>query len=123
MHSIYTEKALAVSTGEALALTGAILGHANPRSKAIYAQVQNVRPNVQPPSHQKNRRRLCRKGSQREATKSAAVGRRAAETDSELIRMGGFDGLSFLREQDILSGRRDRLPRDLGGGADLCHEH
>jgi hypothetical protein len=30
----------AVSTGEALALTGAILGHANPRSTAIYAHVQ-----------------------------------------------------------------------------------
>jgi hypothetical protein len=31
----------AVSTGEALALTGAILGHSNPRSTAIYAHVQN----------------------------------------------------------------------------------
>jgi hypothetical protein len=30
----------AVSFGEALALTGAILGHANPRSTAIYAHVQ-----------------------------------------------------------------------------------
>jgi hypothetical protein len=29
-----------VSFGEALALTGAILGHANPRSTAIYAHVQ-----------------------------------------------------------------------------------
>jgi hypothetical protein len=31
----------AISTGEALALTGAILGHANPKSTAIYAHVQN----------------------------------------------------------------------------------
>ena len=31
----------AVSTGEALALTGAIRGHSNPRSTAIYAHVQN----------------------------------------------------------------------------------
>jgi hypothetical protein len=30
----------AISTGEALALTGAILGHSNPRSTAIYAHVQ-----------------------------------------------------------------------------------
>ena len=30
----------ATSTGEALALTGAILGHSNPRSTAIYAHVQ-----------------------------------------------------------------------------------
>jgi hypothetical protein len=30
----------AVSTGEALAMTGAILGHANLRSTAIYAHVQ-----------------------------------------------------------------------------------
>jgi hypothetical protein len=30
----------AVSSGEALMMTGAILGHANPRSTAIYAHVQ-----------------------------------------------------------------------------------
>jgi hypothetical protein len=30
----------ATSSGEALALTGAILGHSNPRSTAIYAHVQ-----------------------------------------------------------------------------------
>jgi len=37
----HTIGATATSTGEALALTGAILGHANPRSTAIYAHVQN----------------------------------------------------------------------------------
>ena len=37
----HTMGSTAVSTGEALALTGAILGHANPRSTAIYAHVQN----------------------------------------------------------------------------------
>jgi integrase len=36
----HTMGSTAVSTGEALALTGAILGHANPRSTAIYAHVQ-----------------------------------------------------------------------------------
>lgn len=37
----HTMGSTAISTGEALALTGAILGHANPRSTAIYAHVQN----------------------------------------------------------------------------------
>lgn len=37
----HTMGSTAVSTGEALALTGAILGHANPRSTAIYAHVQH----------------------------------------------------------------------------------
>ena len=36
----HTMGSTAVSFGEALALTGAILGHANPRSTAIYAHVQ-----------------------------------------------------------------------------------
>lgn len=31
---------MTVSTGEAMAFAGAILGHANPRSTAIYAHVQ-----------------------------------------------------------------------------------
>ena len=37
----HTVGSTAISTGEAVALTGAILGHANPRSTAIYAHVQN----------------------------------------------------------------------------------
>ena len=37
----HTMGSTAVSTGEALALTGAFLGHANVRSTAIYAHVQN----------------------------------------------------------------------------------
>ncbi|TPW28110.1 tyrosine-type recombinase/integrase [Pararhizobium mangrovi] len=37
----HTMGSTAVSGGEALALTGAILGHANPRSTAIYAHVQH----------------------------------------------------------------------------------
>ncbi|TIX93241.1 site-specific integrase [Rhizobium sp. P44RR-XXIV] len=37
----HTVGSTAISTGEALALTGAILGHSNPRSTAIYAHVQN----------------------------------------------------------------------------------
>jgi site-specific recombinase XerD len=37
----YTLGSTATSSGEALALTGAILGHANLRSAAIYAHVQH----------------------------------------------------------------------------------
>ncbi len=37
----HTIGSTAISTGEALALIGAILGHSNPRSTAIYAHVQN----------------------------------------------------------------------------------
>jgi integrase len=37
----HTMGSTAISTGEAIALTGAILGHANPRSTAIYAHVQH----------------------------------------------------------------------------------
>ena len=37
----HTMGSTATSMGEALALTGAILGHANPRSTAIYAHVQS----------------------------------------------------------------------------------
>jgi hypothetical protein len=58
----------AVSTGEALALTGAILGHSNPRSTAIYAHVQN--PSGRQQSEQEDRRRSCRK-SVRERTMEA----------------------------------------------------
>jgi integrase len=36
----HTMGSTSISTGEALALTGAILGHANPRSTVIYAHVQ-----------------------------------------------------------------------------------
>jgi integrase len=36
----HTIGSTAVSSGEAMALTGAILGHANPRSTAIYAHIQ-----------------------------------------------------------------------------------
>lgn len=37
----HTLASLAISSGEAMALTGAILGHANPRSTAIYAHIQH----------------------------------------------------------------------------------
>ncbi|WP_379958104.1 tyrosine-type recombinase/integrase [Dongia sedimenti] len=38
----HTVGSTAVSNGEALMMAGAILGHANPRSTAIYAHVQSA---------------------------------------------------------------------------------
>lgn len=38
----HTIGSTAISSGEAMALTGAILGHSNPRSTAIYAHIQHV---------------------------------------------------------------------------------
>jgi len=84
----HTMGSTAISTGEALALTGAILGHANPRSTAIYAHVQN-----DPSKRAANRvtkkiaAALAGKAANAKQPKSATNGRRAAESDSELIRM------------------------------------
>jgi hypothetical protein len=77
-----------ISTGEALALTGAILGHANPRSTAIYAHVQN-----DPSKRAANRvtkriaAALAGKAAKERPSKSARGRRRASEADGELIRM------------------------------------
>lgn len=38
----HTIGSTAISSGEAMALTGAILGHSNPRSTAIYAHIQHI---------------------------------------------------------------------------------
>jgi integrase len=37
----HTIGSTAISTGKAMALTGAILGHSNPRSTAVYAHIQH----------------------------------------------------------------------------------
>ncbi|HNJ47138.1 MAG TPA: site-specific integrase [Novosphingobium sp.] len=37
----HTLASMAISSGEPMAMTGAILGHANPRSTAIYAHVDH----------------------------------------------------------------------------------
>ena len=84
----HTMGSTATSTGEALALTGAILGHANPRSTAIYAHVQN-----DPSKRAANRvtkkiaAALVGKSSPDKGGKGETSRRRGSESDSELIRM------------------------------------
>jgi integrase len=84
----HTMGSTAISTGEALALTGAILGHANPRSTAIYAHVQN-----DPSKRAANRvtkriaAALAGKPTNERRSRSAKRRRPGAEADGELIRM------------------------------------
>lgn len=83
----HTMGSMAISTGEAMALTGAILGHANPRSTAIYAHVQTD------PSR-KAANRVSKKiaaalAGERTNERSRAVTRKPEElvaADQELIR-------------------------------------
>lgn len=79
----HTIGSTATSAGEALALTGAILGHANPRSTAIYAHVQ-----IDP----------SREAAERVSGKnaSALAGNRTAQSPSEMIE--GIEGIvrSFI---------------------------
>ena len=77
----------AISTGEALALTGAILGHANPRSTAIYAHVQND-PSKRAANRVTKRIAAALAGKPADEKRSrSAKRRRGAEADGELIRM------------------------------------
>jgi hypothetical protein len=72
----------AISTGEALALTGAILGHSNPRSTAIYAHVQN-----DPSRRAANRvtKKIAAALSGKGTVRPQKVARAGSDTDSELI--------------------------------------
>jgi len=84
----HTMGSTSISTGEALALTGAILGHANPRSTAIYAHVQN-----DPSKRAANRvtkriaAALAGKPANEKQSRSTKQRRPRAEADGELIRM------------------------------------
>jgi len=77
----------AISMGEALALTGAILGHPNPRSTAIYAHVQS-----DPSKRAANRvskkiaAALCGKQANDKSKTIKAAGQVRSESDVELIR-------------------------------------
>ncbi len=80
----HTMGSTATSTGEALALTGAILGHANPRSTAIYAHVQN-----DPSKRAANRvtkKIAAALAGKPSAVKAQKVGQATSDTDDELIR-------------------------------------
>lgn len=81
----HTIGSTATSTGEALALTGAILGHSNPRSTAIYAHVQND------PS-----RRAANRVTKKIAAALAGnnqTSRKAPPKSSALAPLTDFDGL------------------------------
>ena len=98
----------AISTGEALALTGAILGHANPRSTAIYAHVQN-----NPSKRAANRvtkkiaAALAGKPANEKQSRSTKRRRPVAEGDGALIRMLAQrlaeDGPDAVRLREALS--------------------
>jgi integrase len=83
----YTIGSTAISTGEALALTGAILGHANPRSTAIYAHVQN-NPSKRAANRVAKRISAALAGKPaNEKPSRIATGDRGADADRELIRV------------------------------------
>jgi integrase len=78
----HTMGSTAISTGEALALTGAILGHSNPRSTAIYAHVQN-----DPSRRAANRvtKRIAAALAGKGTAKAQKGARAGLDTDSDLI--------------------------------------
>lgn len=82
----HTIGSTAISTGEAMALTGAILGHANPRSTAIYAHVQ----------HEPSRKAADR------------VSRKIAEA---LLPKLGNEGPLLFDDRKLLSALRARFAR------------
>lgn len=83
----HTMGSTAISTGEALALTGAILGHSNPRSTAIYAHVQND-PSKRAANRvsQKIAAALAGKPFEERRRKAGTSQGTGSDADSELIR-------------------------------------
>lgn len=84
----HTMGSTAISSGEAMALTGAILGHANPRSTAIYAHVQN-----DPSRWAANRvskkiaAALAGNAQGEKRRQTGSIVDRIIESDSELVRL------------------------------------
>ncbi len=90
----HTIGSTAISTGEAIALTGAILGHSNPRSTAIYAHIQHE------PS---------RKAANRVSKKIAAV----------LLPSAAQTGPLTLEDQKLLQALKTRFGKDDTSGRKL----
>ena len=84
----HTMGSTSTSNGEALALTGAILGHSNPRSTAVYAHVQ-----TDPSRRAANRvakkiaAALAGKPANDEHRKGTSRARRVQRSDSDLLRL------------------------------------
>jgi integrase len=108
----HTMGSTAVSTGETLALTGAILGHANLRSTAIYAHVQN-----DPSKRAANRvtkkiaAALTGKAPSGKSRQAAPTEQSATEADSELVttlvRRLAEDGPAAARLRAAISAAID----------------
>jgi hypothetical protein len=82
----HTMGSTATSTGEALALTGAILGHSNPRSTAIYAHVQ---ANPSKRAADRVSKKIAAALAGKPATARSAKNRKQAkgQTDKQLLRI------------------------------------
>jgi integrase len=124
----HTMGSTSTSTGEALALTGAILGHANQRSTAIYAHVQ-----LEPSRKAANRvtkkiaDALAGKPASEKRVKGKARGQ-SQQDDSELIRLliarlaeGGPDAIRLRRalSETVANERHDETdstPQMTGSG-------
>lgn len=81
----HTMGSTAISAGEALALTGAILGHANSRSTAIYAHVQND-PSKRAANRVTKKIAAALAGTSAAAGKARRPGQANSDIDGELIR-------------------------------------
>lgn len=78
----HTIGSTAISSGEAMALTGAILGHSNQRSTAIYAHIQHV-----PSRKAANRVSGAIASALSTGSAPASPQSRNAEADAELLRV------------------------------------
>jgi integrase len=82
----HTMGSTATSTGEALALTGAILGHSNPRSTAIYAHVQ-ANPSKRAADRVSKKIAAALAGKPANARSSKNRKQAKGQTDKQLLRM------------------------------------
>lgn len=90
----HTIGSTAISTGEAIALTGAILGHSNPRSTAIYAHIQ----------HEPSRR---------------AANRVSKKIAAALLPSATQTGPMSLEDQKLLQALKTRFGKDDTSGRKL----
>lgn len=119
----HTMGSTSTSTGEALALTGAILGHSNPRSTAIYAHVQTdpsrraanrVTKKIAAalagkPANDHPRKSTSRtKGQQADSNLLQLIAQRLAEDGPEAARLRGL--LTNTIEKRPPDGERIRSP-------------
>ena len=75
---------MAISTGEAIALTGAILGHANPRSTAINGHMQND-PSKRAANRVTKKIAAALFGRPPKSRKAESADQASSDMDSELI--------------------------------------